>query len=166
MSRDRNLLFGMTAVQAGLVRRDQVLDAMAAWTARQEVPLATILREQGVLTEDQVRQVEARVGPSASRNRAARALAVCVLLLGAISATAVWALQQEKARTARALEEAQANLHLARQAVDDCFAVAKVDPIFQGPEMVNARRRLLEKTLPFYEQFVAREPAAQQPKDQ
>src|SRR5207249_3737659 len=57
------------------------------------------------------------------------------------------------------LEQAEANLKLARQAVDECFNVAKDHPLFQQPRMEKARKLLLQKTLPFYKQFRSHRPA-------
>jgi serine/threonine protein kinase len=52
MSADRNLLFGMLALHAGLVSREQMLDAFNAWVARKEAPLGQLLCERGALDED------------------------------------------------------------------------------------------------------------------
>jgi serine/threonine-protein kinase len=90
-----------------------------------------------------------------------------VLLLAAVVGLALglWAVGREQARTAKALgeaednlEQAKANLGLARRAVDECFNVAKEHPLFQEPRMEKAKKLLLEKTLPFYRQFRAQRP--------
>lgn len=44
MVADRNLLFGILALHAGLVSRDQLIDAMSTWTSRKESALVDILR--------------------------------------------------------------------------------------------------------------------------
>jgi serine/threonine-protein kinase len=48
---DRNLIFGLLALQMDFVTREQLLDAMHAWMLRKATPLVLILRERGVLTE-------------------------------------------------------------------------------------------------------------------
>lgn len=50
MDIDRNLLFGLIAVQAELVAPTQLVDACAAWANRRERPLADILQDRGWLT--------------------------------------------------------------------------------------------------------------------
>jgi tetratricopeptide (TPR) repeat protein len=72
---------------------------------------------------------------------------------------AVWALEEKQradelaeAATARA-REAEANFQLAKQAVDDCYLMARDNPLFQQEANWQARRLLLEKALPFYENF-------------
>jgi serine/threonine-protein kinase len=55
-------------------------------------------------------------------------------------------------------KQAQANLKLAKQAVDECFNVAKEHPLFQQPGMEKARKLLLEKTQPFYQHFRMQRP--------
>jgi hypothetical protein len=98
-------------------------------------------------------------------------------LLGLLAAGGVglWAVWRERDRTAEAREEAavnlaramkaegeakadlrtaEANLALAKKAVDDCFAVAKDHPLMKqerpGEELQETKRALLEKALPFY----------------
>jgi serine/threonine-protein kinase len=97
-----------------------------------------------------------------------------VLLVTAVAGLGVglWAVGAEKARTQRALEEAEENLgralaaeqeasenfEQARKAVDECFGLAKDDPLLQPDHLRQVRKRLLEKTLPFYEWFAGRSP--------
>ena len=50
MSNDRNLLFGILALQMDLVSRDALIRAMSAWVLRKNAPLGQILQEQGALT--------------------------------------------------------------------------------------------------------------------
>jgi tetratricopeptide (TPR) repeat protein/tRNA A-37 threonylcarbamoyl transferase component Bud32 len=89
------------------------------------------------------------------------------LLVASVVALGVglWFVNTEKQKTTRqrdraavAEEEAQANLKLARKAIDDCFNIARNDPLFQGPRMENARNLLLRETLPFYRNFRVRQP--------
>jgi serine/threonine-protein kinase len=52
MDTDRNLLFGVLALQADLLDNDQFAEACSAWAARKETPLADLLVERGWLTPD------------------------------------------------------------------------------------------------------------------
>src|SRR5262249_3045267 len=47
---------------------------------------------------------------------------------------------------------------LAKQAVDECFGVAKEHPLLQRQEMKAVKRLLLQKALPFYENFRVQRP--------
>jgi eukaryotic-like serine/threonine-protein kinase len=77
----------------------------------------------------------------------------------------LWAVGREQARALAAekdarqhLEQAEANLKLARRAIDECFNITKTHPLFQRPGMEQARKLLQEKTLPFYRNFRAQRP--------
>ena len=48
---DRNLLFGIVALQLDFVGRDALIAAMHAWVLRKSTPLGRILEEQGALSE-------------------------------------------------------------------------------------------------------------------
>jgi hypothetical protein len=50
---DRNLLFGILALQNDLVSRDELLEAMNAWVLAKHRPLGDILRERGALGADE-----------------------------------------------------------------------------------------------------------------
>jgi eukaryotic-like serine/threonine-protein kinase len=50
---DRNLLFGILALQMDLVTRDQLVAAMNAWVIRKADPLAQVLVDQGALAADE-----------------------------------------------------------------------------------------------------------------
>src|SRR5262245_39449544 len=52
MDTDRNLLFGVLALQAGLLDNDQFAEACTAWSARKATPLADLRGERGWLTPD------------------------------------------------------------------------------------------------------------------
>jgi hypothetical protein len=55
MDTDRNLLFGVLALQAALIDNDQFAQACAAWATHKEQPLADLLVERSWLTvEDRV----------------------------------------------------------------------------------------------------------------
>jgi serine/threonine-protein kinase len=53
---DRNLIFGLLALQMDFVSREQLLDAMNAWMLDKHTPLGDVLCRRGVLAEDE-RQV-------------------------------------------------------------------------------------------------------------
>jgi serine/threonine-protein kinase len=55
---DRNLLFGVVALQADLLDADQFIQACTLWTTRKEVPLADLLVELSWLTPDDKSDVE------------------------------------------------------------------------------------------------------------
>ncbi len=84
---------------------------------------------------------------------------VVLLLTGVVGLSAgLWAVGREKAHTEKALEKAEENLKLARDAVDQCFNVAEKDDLFQQPHMEHAKKLLLAQTLPFYQSFRSRSP--------
>lgn len=61
MSADRNLLFGMLALHNGFVTREQLLEAMNAWMLRKQTPLGDLLRDQGILPDDDLRLLDGLV---------------------------------------------------------------------------------------------------------
>jgi serine/threonine-protein kinase len=93
------------------------------------------------------------------RHRTLVSVGVALLLAGtAALGVGLWQVNAEKTRTQQALSLAEENLDLAKSAVDECFNVAKDNPLFQGPRMEKARKLLLQKTLPFYRNFRAMRP--------
>ena len=58
---------------------------------------------------------------------------------------------EEQAR--QSLRRAEDNLRLARKAIDDCYNTATKDALFQQPRMEKPKRLLLALTLPFYKNF-------------
>ena len=66
--------------------------------------------------------------------------------------------EQHARKEERLRQTADENLELAKKAVDDCFNVARNDPLFQQPGMEKAKKMLLAKTLPFYKNFQAQRP--------
>ncbi len=58
---DRNLVFGLLALQMDFVSGEQLLDAMAAWMLRKATPLGQILRERGVLPEEDLAALDGLV---------------------------------------------------------------------------------------------------------
>jgi serine/threonine-protein kinase len=61
MAADRNLLFGLLALQNDLIDRDQLVDGFRAWTRDKTRPLALHLAEQGDLDPEQRAVVEGLV---------------------------------------------------------------------------------------------------------
>jgi serine/threonine-protein kinase len=55
---DRNLLFGVLALQADLLDNDRFAEACSAWATRKEMPLADLLVERGWLTAQDRADVE------------------------------------------------------------------------------------------------------------
>ena len=58
---DRNLLFGILALQMDLISRDQLVAAMNTWVLDKEKPLGAILEEQKALDGDALRLLDALV---------------------------------------------------------------------------------------------------------
>ncbi|MEX2138191.1 MAG: protein kinase [Pirellulales bacterium] len=61
MNADRNLLFGILALQMDFVTRDQLVAAMNAWVLDKKQPLAQILLKQGALSAEVHKLLEALV---------------------------------------------------------------------------------------------------------
>jgi serine/threonine-protein kinase len=77
MDTDRNLLFGVLALQAGLIDRDQFAEACTAWAAHKTAPLAEVLTQRGWITPEDRTHLEYLLSRSLARSggSAARALA-------------------------------------------------------------------------------------------
>jgi tRNA A-37 threonylcarbamoyl transferase component Bud32 len=58
METDRNLLFGVLALQADLIDAVQFGEACSAWAAKKSSPLADLLQERGWITADERAHVE------------------------------------------------------------------------------------------------------------
>ncbi len=58
LSPDRNLLFGVLALQLEFIDERQFAQACSAWAARKDAPLADVLKEFGWLKDDERREVE------------------------------------------------------------------------------------------------------------
>lgn len=67
-SADRNLLFGVLAVQLDFVSRDQLLAAATRWAQDKDRPLAEVFVEQGALSRKDVELVEGVVQRHLERN--------------------------------------------------------------------------------------------------
>ena len=52
MDTDRNLLFGVIALQADLIDPQQFIDACLLWSSRKDVPLAEVLIERHLVRVD------------------------------------------------------------------------------------------------------------------
>jgi hypothetical protein len=52
MNADRNLLFGILAVQMDFIGRDALIAAMHAWVLEKAKPLGRILLDQGAIDSD------------------------------------------------------------------------------------------------------------------
>ncbi len=76
-----------------------------------------------------------------------------VLLMTALVGLGVglWAVGREQERTRQ-------NLELVRKAVDECFFLAKEDPLLQQEQNRAVRSLLLQKALPFYRNFQSQKP--------
>jgi serine/threonine protein kinase len=106
-----------------------------------------------------------------ARRRPAQATLIAGLVLGLAGLMvggSLFAWQAEQSRRSaeeHALKEtrlrqtADENLELAKKAVDDCFNVARTDPLFQQPRMEKAKKLLLAKTLGFYKNIQETSPA-------
>ena len=58
---DRNLLFGILALQLDFVSRDALIAAMHAWVLEKSKPLGQVLVEQGKLATDRLQLLDALV---------------------------------------------------------------------------------------------------------
>jgi hypothetical protein len=58
---DRNLLFGILALQMDFIGRDALIAAMNAWVLDKAKPLGQVLQEQGVLSAERRALLEALV---------------------------------------------------------------------------------------------------------
>src|SRR5262249_11757751 len=55
---DRNLLYGILALQMDFVSRDQLVEAMNAWVLEKQTALGEILQRRGALDEDTARLLD------------------------------------------------------------------------------------------------------------
>src|SRR5262245_34735534 len=58
-SADRNLLFGLLALQMDLLTREQLLDGFQLWMLQKDTPVAAVLLRRGALQAPDVEVVEA-----------------------------------------------------------------------------------------------------------
>src|SRR5215471_1057214 len=58
MDTDRNLLFGVLALQAGLIDTRQFVEACTLWTTRKDISLAELLTERGWIRADDQAHVD------------------------------------------------------------------------------------------------------------
>ena len=69
MNADRNLLFGILALQLDFVSRDALIAAMHAWVLDKARPLGDILRDQGHLGPERLQLLSALMATAAIRLR-------------------------------------------------------------------------------------------------
>src|SRR5580692_198249 len=65
---DRNLLFGILALQMDFITRDQLVAAMNAWFLDKAKPLGVILHEQRALAEEQLAALDTLVNVHVKRH--------------------------------------------------------------------------------------------------
>ncbi len=70
---DRNLLFGVIALQDDLIDEKQFTDACALWALRLERPLADVLMERHLITDEDRREIERKIERKISRHGNIRA---------------------------------------------------------------------------------------------
>ena len=58
MDSDRNLLFGILALQADLIDAERFAEACSAWASKKGTPLADLLRQRGWITDEERAHVE------------------------------------------------------------------------------------------------------------
>jgi hypothetical protein len=58
MDTDRNLLFGVLALQSAFIDNDQFAEVCAAWATRKHSPVAELLRERDWITGEEQQQIE------------------------------------------------------------------------------------------------------------
>jgi serine/threonine protein kinase len=61
MDTERNLLFGVVALQSGAVDVDHLVEATTAWVTKPTLPLADLFVNRGLMTDEQKTEVEAVV---------------------------------------------------------------------------------------------------------
>src|SRR3954465_14459154 len=65
---DRDLLFGVLALQADLIDAAQFAEACSAWAGRKDVPLADLLVQRGWLNDEDRAHVENLLKPSLKKH--------------------------------------------------------------------------------------------------
>ena len=58
-SADRNLLFGMFALQNDHLTQEQLIEAFQAWILRKDRTLETIIRDKGWMTAEEIESIDA-----------------------------------------------------------------------------------------------------------
>src|SRR5262245_62017285 len=66
---DRNLLFGVVALQDDLIDGERFADACAGWARRMDRPLAELLIGHGWITPEERREVERKIERKLKRHR-------------------------------------------------------------------------------------------------
>ena len=83
---DRNLLFGLLALQNGLIDQVQLVAAFQSWTLQKDRPLADHLVDCGALDVNQRGVVEAMVGLHLHKHGGSTANSLAALPAGILSA--------------------------------------------------------------------------------
>ncbi|HVS37855.1 MAG TPA: PAS domain S-box protein [Gemmataceae bacterium] len=68
MDADRNLLFGVLALQAGLIDAEQFIEACLLWAGRKDAPLADLLIERGWIAPDDKAHLDYLLGRKLQRS--------------------------------------------------------------------------------------------------
>jgi serine/threonine protein kinase/Tfp pilus assembly protein PilF len=115
MSTDRNLLFGILALQMDFVSRDGLIQGMNAWVLEKSKPLGQILQEQGALHPDAYALLEPLVAKHLEMHGDAEKSLAAVSWTGLV--------REELKQIANAeLRASLANLSPGRAEVDDSWA--------------------------------------------
>src|SRR5262245_30244182 len=73
MDTDRNLLFGVLALQADLIDAQQFIEACLLWTSRKDAPLADLLIERGWIAPEDRAHLDYLLGRKLQKHGGARA---------------------------------------------------------------------------------------------
>ena len=66
---DRNLLFGVIALQDDFIDQAQFADVCAGWAMRMDRPLADLLKERGWLNDDDCKEIDRKLGRKLKKHR-------------------------------------------------------------------------------------------------
>src|SRR5690348_16275896 len=86
---DRNLLFGILALQMDFISRDALVQAMHAWVLDKAKPLGYILRDQGHLSPERLQLLETLVQEHLKAHHDDSRQSLASLLTGAFGPPAV-----------------------------------------------------------------------------
>src|SRR5215213_2498819 len=79
---DRDLLFGLLALQMGLATSDQLIGAMKAWLSERQTALGYILSHRGVLDDDDRADIDKLVGKHLKRHGGDPRASIAALTIG------------------------------------------------------------------------------------
>jgi tetratricopeptide (TPR) repeat protein len=146
-------LWGDPEVELGLRWRRET-QPTAAWARRYDEAFDRAIGFLDASERERARQRSERRAHRIRRLVYAWTTAAVLALFALWAAYAAWVANRERSR-------AEANLGLARAAVDQTLLSTERDPAALGadvPQMRELRRELLEKARPFYEEFIAQDP--------